>query len=129
MSFCVDQHLRTTSHVRAANEDIEETKAVQVATPETKDPEILIRHLESHEPVKLALARDYPLVVQKLEKTAKGIQAMMEEAEGEESLHKGLGWLHYRTYLAIIKARLISRDPVDIRNNPRILHPSLRPAP
>jgi U3 small nucleolar RNA-associated protein 3 len=52
--------------------------------------------MEAHEPLKLALARDYPLVVHRLEKTARGIQRMM--AEGEQDLHKGLGWLHYRMF-------------------------------
>lgn len=54
--------------------------------------------MQSHEPVKLALARDFPLMVHKLRKTAKGIKGMMDEKEGEESLHKGLGWLHYRKF-------------------------------
>ena len=49
-----------------------------------------------YEPVKIALARDFPLVVHKLRKTAKGIEDIMKEEEGQESLHKGLGWLHYR---------------------------------
>lgn len=55
--------------------------------------------MQSHEPLKLALARDFSLVLRKLKKTARGIKAMEAEAEGEESLHKGLGWLHYQTLL------------------------------
>lgn len=82
---------------RAALEEENQAAAAAAAPlPETTDPAALIRHLQSHDPVKLALARDFPLVVQKLEKTAKGIEAMMAEADGEEKLHKGLGWLHYR---------------------------------
>lgn len=80
----------------SVGEKDEDTVTSTVPVPETSDPAALIRHLEAHEPVKIALARDYPLVVQKLEKTAKGIEAMMQEDEGEEKLHKGLGWLHYR---------------------------------
>ncbi|WWC62867.1 uncharacterized protein I303_105465 [Kwoniella dejecticola CBS 10117] len=68
------------------------------APPQTTDPATLLRHLESHEPVKLALARDFPLIVQKLEKTSRGIKKM-EETQGEGELHKGLGWLHYQTLL------------------------------
>jgi U3 small nucleolar RNA-associated protein 3 len=66
-----------------------------VPVPETNDPAVLLRHMEAHEPLKLALARDYPLVVHRLEKTARGIRRMM--ADGEADLHKGLGWLHYRS--------------------------------
>ena len=69
----------------------------KVVAPETEDLATLIRHLQAYEPVKLALARDLPLTVRKIEKTARGIKSMMAEEEGEESLHKGLGWLHYRT--------------------------------
>jgi U3 small nucleolar RNA-associated protein 3 len=58
------------------------------------DPAVLIRHMETNEPVKLALAREWPHVVKKLEKTARGIRKL--EAEKEGQLHKGLGWLHYR---------------------------------
>ena len=76
-----------------------ETVTPVVSAPETSDPATLIRHLEANEPLKIALARDYPLVVEKLQKTAKGIEAMMLEEEGEEKLHKGLGWLHYRELL------------------------------
>jgi U3 small nucleolar RNA-associated protein 3 len=76
-----------------------EVSRPKVAAPETSDPATLIRHLQAYEPVKLALARDLPLTVRKIEKTARGIKAMMKEEEGEETLHKGLGWLHYRTSL------------------------------
>lgn len=70
-----------------------------VPAPQTSEPAALIRHMQFHEPLKLALARDFPLVVQKLQKTARGIDKMEAEAEGEETLHKGLGWLHYQTLL------------------------------
>lgn len=75
-----------------------EAAAPIIPVPKTSDPASLIRHLEAYEPLKIALAQDYPLVVDKLQKTAKGIEAMMQEEEGEEKLHKGLGWLHYREY-------------------------------
>jgi U3 small nucleolar RNA-associated protein 3 len=74
----------------------EEPTRTAVVAPETSDPATLIRHLEAYEPVKVALARDLPLVIRKIEKTARGIKAMMEEEDGHETLHKGLGWLHYR---------------------------------
>lgn len=64
--------------------------------PQTSDPATLVRHLEAHEPVKIALARDLSLAVRKIGKTARGIKKMMNEEEGHENLHKGLGWLHYR---------------------------------
>ena len=75
-----------------------------VPKPTTTEPAALLRHLEAHDPVKLALARDFPLVVHKLSKTARGIKRMMEEEVGKETLHKGLGWLHYRKV-----------SPIDIR--------------
>ncbi|ORY30608.1 Sas10 C-terminal domain-domain-containing protein [Naematelia encephala] len=78
--------------------EVEEATPV-VPVPTTSDPVGLIRHLEAYAPVKLALARDFPLVVRKLEKTARGIKKMNKEKDGEESLHKGLGWLHYQTLL------------------------------
>ncbi|WVF68785.1 hypothetical protein IAT40_003557 [Kwoniella sp. CBS 6097] len=68
------------------------------AAPTSAEPETLLRHLQAYEPVKLALVQDFPLVVKKLEKTAKGIKKM-EEQDGEGELHKGLGWLHYQTLL------------------------------
>ncbi|WRT68042.1 uncharacterized protein IL334_005017 [Kwoniella shivajii] len=74
-----------------------QTKAVP-APPTSADPVALLRHLQAHEPVKLALARDFPLIVQKLEKTSRGIRKMEEQKEDGE-LHKGLGWLHYQTLL------------------------------
>jgi U3 small nucleolar RNA-associated protein 3 len=73
-----------------------EAAPIPVSNPTTSDPTTLLRHLEAHEPVKLALARDFPLIVHKLMKTSRGITQMMEEETGKESLHKGLGWLHYR---------------------------------
>ncbi|WVQ84350.1 hypothetical protein IAT38_006502 [Cryptococcus sp. DSM 104549] len=68
------------------------------APPSSATPEDLLRHLQAHEPLKLALTRDFPLIVKRLEKTARGIKRM-EEEEGEGQLHKGLGWLHYQTLL------------------------------
>ncbi|KAK4688376.1 U3 small nucleolar RNA-associated protein 3, partial [Tremellales sp. Uapishka_1] len=78
---------------------LEETAKPAIQAPETNDPAILMRHLEAYEPLKLALVRDFPLVVNKLKKTARGIKKMEDEVEGEEQLHKGLGWLHYQTLL------------------------------
>lgn len=75
---------------------LEEVEKRPVPVPETADPTTLIRYMETNEPVKLGLIRDFPLMVRRLEKTARGIQKMEEEKKGEESLHKGLGWLHYR---------------------------------
>ncbi|WWC88405.1 uncharacterized protein L201_003316 [Kwoniella dendrophila CBS 6074] len=68
------------------------------ALPNSNDPQTLLRHLQSNEPVKLALARDFPLIVKKLEKTSRGIKKM-ENEKGDGELHKGLGWLHYQTLL------------------------------
>ncbi|TXT15972.1 hypothetical protein VHUM_00475 [Vanrija humicola] len=84
-------------HAVAVKEDDE--APAPVAAPETTDRDVLLRHMQAHEPLKLALARDFSLVLRKLKKTARGIKAMESEAEGEESLHKGLGWLHYQTLL------------------------------
>ncbi|WWC71037.1 uncharacterized protein I206_104990 [Kwoniella pini CBS 10737] len=78
--------------------DAEPQAKVVPAPPQSDDPITLLRHLESHEPVKLALARDFPLIVEKLEKTSRGIKKM-EEAKGDGELHKGLGWLHYQTLI------------------------------
>lgn len=108
----------------AAAPTAEEETAAPVPVPETSDPDTLIRHLQAHEPLKLALARDFPLVLHRLKKTARGIKKMSAEAEGEESLHKGLGWLHYRE-LQCRNIKLTTRGSPDLRNYPRILHPSL----
>jgi U3 small nucleolar RNA-associated protein 3 len=67
---------------------------VVVAPPTSTDPAVLLRHLEVHEPIKLALTREWPLVVEKLEKTQRGMRKL--EADSDGNLHKGLGWLHYR---------------------------------
>lgn len=75
-------------------------------TPKSSDPATLIRHLESNEPVKLALARDLPLTIRIVEKTARGIKKMMNEEEGQESLHKGLGWLHYRESIPNLESKV-----------------------
>ncbi len=92
------------------------------AAPETDDPAALMRHLEAYEPVKLALARDFPLVVHKLKKNAKGIKKM--ETEGNGDLHKGLGWLHYRG-LSLSKWSIMDRtaDRHD-RNSGHLCHES-----
>jgi hypothetical protein len=97
----------------------------KVVAPETEDPATLIRHLQAYEPVKLALARDLPLTVRKIEKTARGIKGMMAEEEGEESLHKGLGWLHYRSSLLsyLCSRKLTARISHHLRYHSRILYP------
>jgi U3 small nucleolar RNA-associated protein 3 len=92
MTMSTDCHFRALD-LEASQEDIVAEQKVSVPVPETDDPAILLRHMESHEPLKLALVRDYPLIVHRLEKTARGIKKMMAE---REDLHKGLGWLHYR---------------------------------
>lgn len=74
----------------------EDEALAPVAAPTSSDPTILMKHLASQEPVKLALARDFPLIVKRLEKTARGVAKMEAETDGEGDLHKGLGWLHYR---------------------------------
>jgi hypothetical protein len=73
---------------------------------ETPVPQLLT-HLTYKEPVKLALARDFPLIVKRLEKTERGIRKMTEaekQAEKDKGpngpLHQGLAWLHYREYLS-----------------------------
>ncbi|KAE8542116.1 hypothetical protein D1P53_001597 [Cryptococcus gattii VGV] len=78
-----------------------ETEEVPVvpAPPMSADPAMLLRHLQAHEPLKLALTRDFPLVVQKLQKTSRGIKKMESENPEDGQLHKGLGWLHYQTLL------------------------------
>ncbi|WVQ73479.1 hypothetical protein IAR50_003051 [Cryptococcus sp. DSM 104548] len=80
-------------------EVLESVSEAAPAAPKTADGPTLLRHLQAHEPLKLALTRDFPLVVQKLEKTARGINKMEETPEHEAELHKGLGWLHYQTLL------------------------------
>jgi hypothetical protein len=71
---------------------------------ETPVPQLLT-HLTYKEPVKLALARDFPLIVKRLEKTERGIRKMTEaekQAEKDKGpngpLHQGLAWLHYREW-------------------------------
>lgn len=69
--------------------------------PSTTPIPQLLTHLTYKEPVKLALARDFPLVVRKLEITERGIAKMTAESEASDDhgpLHQGLGWLHYRTF-------------------------------
>ncbi|AFR98605.1 U3 small nucleolar RNA-associated protein 3 [Cryptococcus neoformans C23] len=79
----------------------EETLAVPTP-PISADPATLLRHLQAHEPLKLALTRDFPLVVQKLQKTSRGIKRMESEDPEDGQLHKGLGWLHYQTLLTYV---------------------------
>ena len=67
-----------------------------VEAPQTDDPATLLRHMETHETLKLALARELPLVIEKLEKTGRGMKALHENQTSEGTLQKGLGWLHYR---------------------------------
>ncbi|WWD18727.1 hypothetical protein CI109_103181 [Kwoniella shandongensis] len=83
---------------KAVTEEEMQAKSIP-APPSSANPAALLRHLQAHEPLKLALARDFPLIVRKLRKTARGIKKMEEEADGEGELHKGLGWLHYQTLL------------------------------
>ncbi|RXK35804.1 hypothetical protein M231_06943 [Tremella mesenterica] len=78
---------------------IEEEKPAPPPVPETSDPVVILKHMELHDPLKLALARDYPLMLDRLERTAEGVGKMEEEKEGEGNLHKPLGWLHYQTLL------------------------------
>ena len=115
--------------------EVEEASA-EVPVPETTDPATLLRHMQAHEPLKLALTRDFPLVTQKLVKTARGIREMMQEEASEESLHKGLGWLHYRTLFNRLLFRSSTylgprpfRDPPDLRHDPRILYTPLLSSP
>ncbi|EIW67504.1 hypothetical protein TREMEDRAFT_69614 [Tremella mesenterica DSM 1558] len=82
------------------NDDpIEEEKPAPPPVPETSDPVVILKHMELHDPLKLALARDYPLMLDRLERTAEGVGKMEEEKDGEGNLHKPLGWLHYQTLL------------------------------
>lgn len=112
-----------TTRITITHEQVDVSRP-KVAAPETSDPATLIRHLQAYEPVKLALARDLPLTVRKIEKTARGIKAMMKEDEGEETLHKGLGWLHYRTsFQTSVEPADPSRNFNHLRYYPRILHP------
>lgn len=85
--------------------EIEETPTV-IAPPSSADPATLLRHLQAHEPLKLALTRDFPLVVQKLQKTSRGIKRMESENPEDGQLHKGLGWLHYRASIRLQKWKL-----------------------
>ena len=92
-----DGLLETEVQVPTGKDEAPERSSVPaVPPPETTDPSLLIKHMELHEPLKIALIREWPLVVRKLEKTARGMKAIAAETEGNESLHKGLGWLHYR---------------------------------
>jgi U3 small nucleolar RNA-associated protein 3 len=109
--FCSTQGSELTSRLPLAQEETPVARP-KVAAPETTDPATLLRHLQAYEPVKLALARDLPLTVRKIEKTARGIKQMMAEEEGQETLHKGLGWLHYRSYsLNFLSCQTDSQKP------------------
>ncbi|KAI5452762.1 something about silencing protein 10 [Naganishia albida] len=80
-------------------------KVATPAPPADADPSKLITHLALHDPLKLALARDFPLVVRKLQKTERGIKRMQQDAERARGagdlpqLNQGLGWLHYQSLL------------------------------
>ncbi|KAJ9122682.1 hypothetical protein QFC24_004111 [Naganishia onofrii] len=80
-------------------------KSTTPAPPADADPTKLTNHLAVNEPVKLALARDFPLVVRKLQKTERGIKKMQQDAAiaakhgGMPQLNQGLGWLHYQSLL------------------------------
>ncbi|KAJ9101026.1 hypothetical protein QFC20_005310 [Naganishia adeliensis] len=80
-------------------------KAAAPAPPADADPSKLITHLALHDPLKLALARDFPLVVRKLQKTERGIKRMQKDAARAQGagdmpqLNQGLGWLHYQSLL------------------------------
>ena len=89
---------------RSAAVDADEPPAPSIPLPTTDDPAALMRHMETNDPVKLALSREYSFVVDKLRKTSKGIKKMMAESQDQESLHKGLGWLHYRTRSLILRS-------------------------
>ena len=100
MDWSLSQRIATKILLNTCSLPVNDTELTPpppvVPAPATNDPAVLLRYLEAHEPVKLALARDFPLVVHKLVKTAKGIKEMMEEEDEKATLHKGLGWLHYR---------------------------------
>ncbi len=67
------------------------------AAPTTTDPAALLAHMAVHDPVKLALTRELPLVAARLEKTERGIARMEAEAEaGEPAAPPGFAWMHYR---------------------------------
>lgn len=100
-----------------------EEESAPVLPPTSTDPAVLLRHMEVHEPIKLALTREWPLVVAKLEKTQRGMRKL--EADKDANLHKGLGWLHYRE-LHTKRAKLMSRNPRHLRLDTGILHPSRR---
>jgi U3 small nucleolar RNA-associated protein 3 len=125
-----DWGLPTTDDVVPAAAAAEDAVLIPVVAPDTDDPEALLRHLRTHEPLKLALARDFPLVLRKLRSTARGIRRMTKEREGEESLHKGLGWLHYReSILAVIRAThklTCYRGAPDVCDDAGVLHPPVR---
>ncbi|KAJ9113838.1 hypothetical protein QFC19_000031 [Naganishia cerealis] len=80
-------------------------KSTAPAPPADADPTKLINHLAVNEPLKLALARDFPLVVRKLQKTERGIKKMQQDAASAAKhgdmpqLNQGLGWLHYQSLL------------------------------
>jgi U3 small nucleolar RNA-associated protein 3 len=67
------------------------------APPSTAPPATLTTHLALSDPVKLALLREFPLVVDRLKKTERGVARMRREAEtGDGQLNQAFGWLHYR---------------------------------
>ncbi|WVR06580.1 hypothetical protein IAU60_003612 [Kwoniella sp. DSM 27419] len=113
-------------------QEVEQEEAAKVipAAPASSDPQALLRHLQAYEPVKLALTNDFPLIVKKLEKTARGIKKL--ESQGDDGqLHKGLGWLHYQTlltyattlafYIHLSSLPASSRSQAEIDIIPRLL--------
>jgi len=85
-----------TADFKSSRGDEEAASKATSPLPDTTDPVALMRHMETREPLKLALLRDFPLVVKRLEKVSQGIKEMIHEGDGEEKLHKPLGWMHYR---------------------------------
>lgn len=89
-------------------------KTTAPAPPVDADPSKLITHLALHDPLKLALARDFPLVVRKLQKTERGIKRMQKDAARAQGsgdlpqLNQGLGWLHYRKFQLTSIAKPVS---------------------
>lgn len=64
------------------------------AAPETTDPAALLSHLQRHSPETLALAREWPALIERLPLLAGAIASKTKE----DTEYKGLGMmsLHYR---------------------------------
>lgn len=71
-----------------------DSAAAVVPAPETTDPAALLAHLRRHAPETLALANEWPALVQRLPVLAGAIQVKVKE----DPEYKGLGMmsLHYR---------------------------------